>query len=232
MIINFNHWQRIAANVAKDMIDDTITKKLDLKSILSTSNKIRIADLGCAVGPNTFESMQDIIDLIKQIHQSQCPTSPFPEFQVFFNDLPTNDFNTLFLSLPPEREYFAAGVPGSFYQRLFPDYSLHVVQASYALHWLSKEPEELADKNSPAWNKGKIHYANAPEEVLKAYAKQWANDLNNFLNARAKEIVPGGILTVVVHSIPDGMPYSELANGMMYDCMASILLDIAKRVSQ
>jgi hypothetical protein len=93
-------------------------------------------------------------------------------------------------------------------------------------------PEGLEDKNSPAWNKGRIHHASATEEVRRAYAVQWANDLSNFLNARAREIVPGGIIVIVTHSIPDGMEYSELANGMMYNCMASILLDIAKRVSQ
>ncbi|CAK7326826.1 unnamed protein product [Dovyalis caffra] len=226
---NHSFFQKIAANVAKDMIDEAITKKLDVKSLLSSSSTIRLADLGCAVGPNTFDAMQNIIDIIKQKYQSQFPTSPIPEFQVFFNDQPTNDFNTLFKSLPPKREYFAAGVPGSFYGRLFPDSSLHVVYSSYSLHWLSKVPKGLEDKNSPAWNKGKIHYASAPEEVLRAYATQWANDLNDFLNARAQEIMPGGIIVVITHSIPDGMEYAELANGMMYNCMASILLDIAKR---
>lgn len=226
---NHSFFQKIAANVAKDMIDEAIAQKLDVKSLLSSSKTIRLADLGCAVGPNTFDAMQNIIDVIKVKCQTHLPTSPMPEFQVFFNDQPANDFNTLFKSIPPKREYFAAGVPGSFYGRLFPDSSLHVVYSSYSLHWLSKVPEGLEDKNSPAWNKGRIHHASAAEEVRRAYAVQWANDLSNFLNARAREIVPGGIIVIVTHSIPDGMEYSELANGMMYNCMASILLDIAKR---
>ncbi|KAK7849230.1 putative s-adenosylmethionine-dependent methyltransferase [Quercus suber] len=56
---------------------------------------------------------------------------------VFFNDQFSNDFNTLFISLPPNRQYFAAGVPGSFYGRLFPKASLHFIHSSYALQWLS-----------------------------------------------------------------------------------------------
>ena len=88
-----------------------------------------------------------------------------PEFQVFFNDHTSNDFNTLFTSLPPERPYFATGVPGSFHGRLFPNSSLDFVHSSYALQILSKVPKELLNKNSAAWNKGRVHYASAPDEV-------------------------------------------------------------------
>ncbi|KAJ6768837.1 CARBOXYL METHYLTRANSFERASE putative-RELATED [Salix koriyanagi] len=201
----FNHsfFQKIAANVAKDMIEEAITKKLDVKFLLSSSNTIRIADLGCAVGPNTFDAMQSIIDLMISTPSSNLCRPNENTSQLPCRVLFTGDY--------------------------FPDSSLHVVYSSYALHWLSKVPEDLEDKNSPAWNRGKIHHASAGEEVLRAYAAQWADDLSSFLNARAREIVPGGIVVIVTHSIPDGMEYSELANGMMYNCMASILLDIAKR---
>ncbi|XP_057996892.1 loganic acid O-methyltransferase [Hevea brasiliensis] len=223
-------YQRRAANVTKDIIDEVITKKLDVKSLSSASNRtICLADFGCAVGPNTFTSLQSLIDIVKKKYLSQFPNEPMPEFQVFFNDQPSNDFNTLFRSLPPDREYFSSGVPGSFHGRVFPKSSLHVVQSNYALHWLSKVPESLVDKNSPAWNKGKIHYAGASDEVLKAYRERWAEDLNNFLNTRAEEIVPGGMLIVIMPSIPDGMPYSELANGILYSSFESTLLDMSKR---
>ena len=34
--------------------------------------------------------------------------------------------------------YFVAGVPGSFYGRLFPRNSLHFAHSSYCLMWLSQ----------------------------------------------------------------------------------------------
>ncbi|XP_038685523.1 loganic acid O-methyltransferase-like [Tripterygium wilfordii] len=229
---NNSMYQRRAVNAAKDITDDFITKKLDIKSFCdsSTSRTIRLVDMGCAVGPNTFEAMQGLIEIIKTKYKTQCPNSPLiPEFQVFFNDQSTSDFNTLFSSLPQEREYLVAGVPGSFHGRLFPASSLHIVYTSYALHWLSEAPQVLQDRNSPAWNKGRIHYTSAPESVVSAYASQFAQDLDAFLNARAEEIVGGGMMVIIIPSVPDGMPYSQLAKGLMFNAMGSILLDMAKQ---
>ncbi|CAI0383474.1 unnamed protein product [Linum tenue] len=217
----------MAADVTKDTIHDTIAKKLDVTGHLSatsaTANVIKLADLGCSVGPNTLASIHDLIHVIKQKH----PSTSQLEFQVFFNDLPSNDFNALFRSLPLPadggRGYFAAGVPGSFHGRLFPASSLHVVQLYYSIHWLSAAP-----KGPPA-NRGRIHYAGASGAVLEAYKAQWGEDMGRFLAARAAEVVAGGMVLVVGPSIPDGMPYSRLANGIMFDCMASILLDLARQ---
>ncbi|THF97749.1 hypothetical protein TEA_002855 [Camellia sinensis var. sinensis] len=112
-----------------------------------------------------------------------------PEFQLFFNDHASNDFNTLFTTLPPDRNYFAAGVPDSFYGRFFPKSSIHLMYSSFALHWLSKVPEELLDNGSLAWNKGKIHYTIASKEIADVYAAQFAKDMDTFFNARADEII-------------------------------------------
>ncbi|KAK1301822.1 3,7-dimethylxanthine N-methyltransferase [Acorus calamus] len=77
------------------------------------------------------------------------------EFLCFLNDLPQNDFNTLFKTILPEcyeklesdkgrdhSPYFIVGVPGSFYGRLFPNRSLHFVISLTCLHWLSQATGE------------------------------------------------------------------------------------------
>ncbi|XWS69495.1 hypothetical protein CRYUN_Cryun04dG0183900 [Craigia yunnanensis] len=222
-----SYYQRLAANVVKEIINGAITMKLDVEKLSSRWNTICIADLGCAVGPNTFNAMQDVLDFIEQKYKLQCPKSKTLEFLVFFNDQASNDFNTLFTSLPQERPYFAAGVPGSFQRRLFPESSIHFVHCSYALHWLSRVPGELLDKNSHAWNKGRIHYTNAPNQVVHAYASQFAKDMEDFLNARAKELVIGGMMIIIMPGIPNGMPYSQLAASLMYDLMGSSFMDMA-----
>nr|CAB3488594.1 unnamed protein product [Digitaria exilis] len=88
------------------------------------------ADLGCSCGQNTLL----VADLIVQGMAELCGGSRLghrpPEFCFYFNDLPSNDFKTLFHLLPDSAAaarnggrpaYFAAGVAGSFYDRLFPE---------------------------------------------------------------------------------------------------------------
>ncbi|KAB1205859.1 putative S-adenosylmethionine-dependent methyltransferase At5g38100 [Morella rubra] len=220
---------RTAASAAKTVIDDAIAEKLDLEKIRSASDStFRVADMGCSVGPNTFIAMQNIINAVQHKYQSQGLASHVPEFHVFFSDHASNDFNTLFTSLPPERPYFAAGVPGSFYGRLFPESSLHFVHASYALHFLSEVPAELLNKNSPAWNKGRIHYSGAPNDVARAYTAQFSRDISTFLDARAEEVTVGGMMVLIIPAIPDGIPHSCVPGGVLFDFLGLSLMDMAK----
>ncbi|KAL5553175.1 hypothetical protein UlMin_040675 [Ulmus minor] len=223
-----SYCQGILANYEFRKMKKQIAENLDVESLLSGSNVVRMADLGCATGPNTFTTTQTVLEAIKQKHQSQSPNSPPPQFQVFFNDLPSNDFNTLFRSLPKDRGYFAAGVPGSCNGRLFPESSLHFVYTCLCLHFLSKLPEGMKDDKSPSWNKGRVHYTSASEEVVKAYAWQFGKDMEKFLEARAKEIVCGGMLVILITGCPSGVPLASTATGIPYDLMASSLMEMAQ----
>ncbi|KAI4385887.1 hypothetical protein MLD38_003875 [Melastoma candidum] len=221
-----SHFQRAAAGVVNEKLNELITKKFDVDKLSLESNRVvRIADMGCAAGPNTFLAMENLVRTIR----ANCLREA-PEFHVFFNDLPSNDFNALFAALPSDnnRGYFAAGVAGSFHRRLFPDLYLHFVYTSTALHRLSMAPEEVSRTGSPAWNKGRVHYTSAGKEVVKAYSNQFGKDFGDFLQAREKEVVSGGMVTIIMPGIPNGMPHRKVPSGLMFHLMDECLADMVK----
>lgn len=105
-----------------------------------------VADLGCSSGSNTLTVISHIIHNVVSVSREMGQY--VPELRVSLNDLPSNDFNDVFESLPEfykklNKDYeiegcYVAGVPGSFYGRLFPAQSLHLVRSSSSLHWLSR----------------------------------------------------------------------------------------------
>ncbi|KAL9451455.1 hypothetical protein AB3S75_013092 [Citrus x aurantiifolia] len=225
-------YQKGVMDAAKELIHEAITNKLDLNimGLSHTTGTFHVADLGCSSGPNTFSAMQNIIEAVElkliQLAEHQDPSAL--EFQVFFSDQYDNDFNTLFKTLPHSRRYFAAGVPGSFYGRLFPKSCLHFVHSCYALHWLSKVPEEIVDRNSPSWNSDSIHCTGSVKGVAEAYSARFMNDVEAFLNARTQEVVPGGLIVILILAVPDGIPFPKTAAGVLYDVFGSCLIDMAK----
>lgn len=120
----------------------------DLYCNATFPKKLCIADLGCSSGPNALLAISGIMKTVVKI----CEEGGFqsPEFQVYLNDLPGNDFNSIFRALPQFHNKlkkqmgsnfgpcFFTGVPGSFYQRLFLSRTLHFVHSSYSLQWLSQ----------------------------------------------------------------------------------------------
>ncbi|XP_054787595.1 loganic acid O-methyltransferase-like [Prosopis cineraria] len=225
---NSNH-QRTGANITKDIIKEAILEKLDLETLLqnSSNNVFRIADLGCSVGPNTFFTVQNIIDSVNlKLQSEEHGLDSSLEFQVFFNDHAGNDFNTLLKSLPEDKQYYAAAVPGSFHGRLFPESSIHVFNSSYALHWLSKVPQDIVDKNSPAYNKGKIYFTSEDKKVIEAYSAQFESDIESVLNSRALELVPGGIVTFLIPSIPPNSKNRFEANA---NIIGNVLVDMVNK---
>ncbi|XP_038709958.1 loganic acid O-methyltransferase-like [Tripterygium wilfordii] len=222
--------QRRGLEQVKDLINQGIAEKLDVIQLLSSCSPKRfvIADLGSSVGPNTFFAVQNILDSVQLKYQSYGTSHKVVEFQVFFNDQISNDFNTLFKNLPLDRQYFVAAVPGAFQGRLFPKSSLHFVHSSYAIHWLSKVPRDLLDKDSPAYNKGKVYYTNAPKEVFEAYSTQFAKDITSFLNARAQEVVHGGLMALLFMSLQDGVRCSPCNLDAVNDLLGATLMDMVK----
>eukprot|EP00253_Pinus_taeda_P028801 PITA_28801 len=204
---NSTRFQRRGLEFVEPIMEDNILS-MNMKMLMQCKT-VCIADLGCSSGPNALIPAENITKTLKAKYLSAGMA--VPQCQVFFNDLPASDFNSLFRSLPSfsvnidhqneegvaDRSYFAAGVPGSFYCRLFPDKALHFVHSSFSLHWLSQVPADISKKNSVAWNKGKI-FCGGPRAVGEAYSRQFQKDFNTFLRVRASEVVEGGRMFLVL----------------------------------
>ncbi|GJT95583.1 benzoate carboxyl methyltransferase [Tanacetum coccineum] len=194
----------------------------------------KIADLGCSSGRNTLLVASNIIDIVIEACKENKRTPP--QIQVCLNDLFGNDFNNLFKMLPDFYEKvkkkgenvgscFVSAVPGSFYDRLFPDQSLHLVYSSYSVHWLSQVPEGLEN------NTLNVYMAKtSPPNVFQAYGKQFITDFTEFLQLRSKELVRGGrmVLTRVGRSEVD--PTSDDGCGHL-ELLAQSLMIWSKRTN-
>lgn len=89
----------------------------------------------------------------------------------------------------------------------------------------------MVEESSPAYNKGRIYYTNAPNEVFEAYSSQYAKDIQNFLDARREEIVCGGLVALIVPCIPDGIAPSDCPLIAVADVLGACLMDMVNAVS-
>jgi hypothetical protein len=133
-------------DTVKKLVTDSAT---DVYVSLGTE-RFTMADLGCSSGTNALGMVQDIIRSIAEVCRTASSSQLPPEFSVLLNDLPTNDFNTIFSGFPEFARkvkadnplVFLSGVPGSFYGRLFHARSVHLVCCFSSLHWLSQVPSQ------------------------------------------------------------------------------------------
>ncbi|KAK6931580.1 SAM dependent carboxyl methyltransferase [Dillenia turbinata] len=228
--MNSSH-QKAGLDRAKHLLQIGIEENLEVLEDSKDMNNqkiYRISDLGCSVGPNTFICVQAIMESIILKYESLNLGQKIPEFLVFFNDHVTNDFNTLLQALPSDRNYLAAAVPGSFHDRLFPKSSMNFIHSSFALHWLSKVPQEVTTKDSPAWNKGRITYVDSCPEVVEAYTSQFQKDMDNFFELRSVEVAKDGLMVILILCRVEGSPPTEAAVSHMNEGLGYALMDMAK----
>ncbi|XP_010263597.1 PREDICTED: jasmonate O-methyltransferase-like isoform X2 [Nelumbo nucifera] len=203
----------------------------DFNKMCEASESFKIADMGCSSGPNALCAAKAIVDgIYRRCQGLGCPS---PELLIYLNDLPGNDFNMLFQSLSSFKnlngvggECFIAGMPGSFYGRLFPTRTLHFVHSSSSLHWLSQVPPDLEKKAIRALNKGNIYISKtSPQSVLKAYAVQFHKDFTSFLNSRSQEIVPAGRMVISLFGRTGDDPTSPECC-QQWDLLAQVFRDM------
>ncbi|XP_039118950.1 S-adenosyl-L-methionine:benzoic acid/salicylic acid carboxyl methyltransferase 3-like [Dioscorea cayenensis subsp. rotundata] len=189
--------QEKAIRKTKDMVEKALK---NINGVI-VSKSLVVADLGCSSGPNAFLVISQIINAAME---AGCQKTK--EIMFFLNDLQGNDFNTIFRSLSLFEKkvkeesgdqvlpYYVAGVPGSFYGRLFPRNSLHFAHSSYSLMWLSQVPVGIDHQSGGVnINKGNIYISRtSPPIISRLYLEQFKRDFSSFLKLRSQELVNGG----------------------------------------
>ncbi|RVW89195.1 putative S-adenosylmethionine-dependent methyltransferase [Vitis vinifera] len=130
-----------------------------------------------------------------------------------------------------ERRYLALGLKSHIpeFQVFFNDHAANDFNTLFASlpterRYFACGVPDTGQKLSPAWNEG-FHHTGAPYEVAHAYAAQFDKDTRNFLNARAKELVVGGIMVLIMSTLPDGTSPYRSPPRASYDILESCLME-------
>lgn len=192
---------------AADMVKHKTLEAIEKVFVEMRPRSLGIADMGCSSGPNTLSNVKQFIGAVEEACRKV--QEPEPEFRVYLNDLPTNDFNTIFQALPDfhrqlrdqgcRSPVYIAGYPATFYGRIFPESCLHFVYSSYSLHWLSRVPQGIYDEQNMSINKNSIYLSRrSPIRAQEAYLKQFQEDFSLFLKSRSQELINGGKMVLIL----------------------------------
>ena len=182
-----------------------------------------VLDIGSSEGGNAIYAMNRIVAALR--NHSKLP------IRVFFDDLPTNDFNRLFTNLSsqnggafPHLDVFPAAIAGSAFTRLMPPRSLDIATTFNAIPFLEHKPDSplpnyiVPMEPSPRAPRDGV---SATESEREPFRLQSARDLRHFYLARAEELASGGKMLVQVFGRNDEFSTS---NGL-YDVLSDAILD-------
>ncbi|KAG8480790.1 hypothetical protein CXB51_025515 [Gossypium anomalum] len=205
----------------RPIIEESITLKF--------SNTMKVADLGRSSGPNTFMTISHIIDTVHGY---------LPKFKVLLNDLPENDFNAVFKSVPGfferlKKEKQDIMQKGVLYEELQVlstiECFLPKACTLYILpvHFIGSQRSDMVPRGLE--NKRGTYIWQ--DQVLPMFYKlMWTNFRNTFTNfpsMRSKEIIPQGrmVLTLIAGKNPN--PCDE---GYRLELLAKSLLDLVAQL--
>jgi len=151
-------------------------------------------------------------------------------YKIILNDLPHNDWNTVFqtfggVTLPSATVPLLYGCPNSYYGEIAPPNTIHFGFSSSAFHWLSAVPVKLQSHIS-------IHHRGCKPDgpVFKAYKKKAADDWRQLLHSRATELQTGGEMVMIVPAVDEtdgtvnALETRELLNDVLQDSMQKYLI--------
>ncbi|MEQ8782746.1 MAG: hypothetical protein RIE06_24005 [Roseibium album] len=190
---------------------------------LPDNGVITLADYGCSEGRNSIAAMERALKTL-------LPRTPLP-VQTVHSDLPTNDFSTLFLNLRPSGQsvfgtdrIFSSAVGGSMYDQLRPACSVHLATTFNAIGFLSRRPvDEMPGYIFPNGPSTERNNGYVSPEDRRAFANQAKQDVEAFLKARARELVPGGKLLVQVFGATDTACTSDGIYDLLNDAVVAFV---------
>lgn len=198
---------------AKHVIDKSIPLVIDaLQSIESAEQGFwNFSDMGCADGGTSLDLWRAVASHIRANNSSAI--------QIVYADQVFNDFNALVQILhghTPFKSYLSEFADihilqsgSSFYSPILPPDSLHLGFSATAMHWLRQKPCDITDH---------VHMIGAAGPQADAFAQQAAQDWQNILINRARELKRGGKLVLVNFCIDEQGRYLGNTGGVnMFD---------------
>ncbi|MGB3894222.1 MAG: SAM-dependent methyltransferase, partial [Mycolicibacter sinensis] len=159
---------------------------------------IVVADYGAATG---YNSLLPIGAAIAAFRRRTRPDHPV---LVTHTDLPDNDFTALFRTLADDPDSYtrkdAASFPSaigrSFYAQILPSQSVNLAWTSWATMWLRRPAPELPEFDDH------VHVEHSDDAAARQeYARRAAQDWQDFLAFRGRELAPGGKLLVLTAAV-------------------------------
>ena len=189
--------QRVAATGA-ELIRDAVTRVTPLQK----GESFVIADYGCSTGKSSAASMRTAVDAVRA-------AEPERAIAAIHNDVPTNDWNTLFANVAADPDGYAraAGPPVvpmasavSFFDAATTAGSVHLGMSFSAAHWLRTQPTVSVPG---------FYQCEATGDARDSLAAQADADWTRFLTMRALDLAAGGRLVVQMVGTATSAPPAE-----------------------
>jgi hypothetical protein len=201
-----------------DWVEEAVTNT----PLPAPAQPVTVLDLGSSEGRNAIRLMGTIVaGFRRRTGQS---------IQTVYSDLATNNFNQLFANREEARragvfsaDVYSGAVGGSFYGPLLPPGTVHLATSFNSILWLDQlTPIPLPDRVAYRRPHPPRPGFTVLPEVTAAFKGQAEQDLDRFLECRARELVPGGKLLL---ASPGDTDQACVSDGL-YDVLNDACLDL------